>query len=227
MDKTSSKNWKRMAFKGGKVWVKLDEKGRPVEKGGKLFIKYKLDQDVEYFAGKKAVMELVGGAVPASSKPAAKKAPAEKSPPTKAQSAPLPDHLQDCIVIYTDGACSGNPGPAGIGVVLKYKENEKRISAYIGQGTSNIAELTAIFEGLNAVKNRSMPVRLFTDSAYSVGILVNNWKAQKNIELVAKVKNLMTKFKDLKILKVRGHADDPLNNLADQLAVDAIQGKEN
>ncbi len=210
-----------MAFKGGKVWVKLDGKGRPVEKSGKFSIKYKLEQDIEYFAGKKEVMELVDGDVPASSKPAPKKAPAKKI-----KAAPLPENLQNSIVIYTDGACSGNPGPAGIGVVLKYKENEKRISSYIGEGTNNIAELTAILEGLASVKNRSLPVRLFTDSSYSVGLLVNNWKAKKNVELVAKIKNLMTKFKDLKICKVKGHADDPLNNLADQLAVEAIQGRE-
>lgn len=210
-----------MAFKGGKVWVKLDEKGSPVEKRGKFTIKYKLDQDIEYSAGKKDVMELVEGEVPASSVPAPKAKPAKGK-----KSAPLPENLSNCIVIYTDGACSGNPGPAGIGVVLKYRDNEKQISRYIGEGTSNIAELTAIMEGLAAVKKPSLPVRLFTDSAYAVGLLVNNWKAKKNVALVAKIKNQMLKFKDLKIIKVRGHADDDLNNLADRLAVAAIQDKE-
>ncbi|MDI6795890.1 MAG: ribonuclease H [Desulfatibacillaceae bacterium] len=221
MDETGQKNWKRMAFKGGKVWVRLDEKGLPVEKGGKFSIKYKLDQDVEYSAGKKDVMDLVDGNVPAGSKPA----PKTKAAKAK-KAAPLPDHLQDCIVIHTDGACSGNPGPAGIGVVLQYKGNEKQISRHIGEGTNNIAELTAILDGLAAVKNRSLPVRLFTDSSYAMGLLTNNWKAKKNVALVAKIKNLMAKFKDLKIYKVKGHADDPLNNLADQLAVKAIQSKE-
>jgi ribonuclease HI len=76
------------------------------------------------------------------------------------------------IHVFTDGACSGNPGPAGVGVVLYYNEHKKEISKFIGNATNNIAELTAIKIGLEAIKStyRNLPVIIYTDSAYSLKI---------------------------------------------------------
>jgi ribonuclease HI len=127
------------------------------------------------------------------------------------------------ILIFTDGASSGNPGPAGIGVVLRFGKYEKEISEYIGLATNNIAELRAIQAGLLAVKKTDLPVRIFTDSRYAYGVLTLGWKARANNELVQSIKKKMTKFKNLKIVKLKGHAGDEGNERADLLATSAIK----
>jgi uncharacterized protein YbbC (DUF1343 family)/ribonuclease HI len=130
---------------------------------------------------------------------------------------------QYAICIYTDGACSGNPGPAGIGVFIRFKGHEKEISEYIGPATNNIAELKAIQIGLLSVKDRSVPVRLFTDSGYAYGLLVDDWKAKANTELVESVRKLIKQFRDLKLVKVEGHAGNAGNERADKLATEAVR----
>ena len=127
------------------------------------------------------------------------------------------------ICVFTDGAAAGNPGPAGIGVLLRYGKHKKEISEYIGTATNNIAELKAILAGLTAVKDPAKPVRLFTDSQYAFGLLVNNWKAHKNREIVDAIRKAMTRFKDLKIIKVKGHSGNEGNEMADRLATSAIK----
>jgi ribonuclease HI len=134
---------------------------------------------------------------------------------------------KDAICIFTDGASSGNPGPAGIGVLLRFGEREKEISKYIGTATNNIAELEAIRAGLNAVKNKALPVRVFTDSRYAYGVLVLGWKARKNQEIITSIKQMLSQFRDLKFIKVKGHAGIEGNERADLLATSAIeQGKD-
>ena len=130
------------------------------------------------------------------------------------------------ICVFTDGASSGNPGPSGIGVLLRFGEHEKEISKFIGEATNNIAELKAILAGLSALKNPDIPVRLFTDSSYAYGLLVLKWKPRKNQQLVESIRQMMTQFKDLKIIKVKGHAGHPGNEKADFLATSAIKKAE-
>ena len=130
---------------------------------------------------------------------------------------------KDKICVFTDGASSGNPGPSGIGVVLRYGEHEKEISQFIGNATNNIAELRAIEIGLSALKNKDIPVRLFTDSQYACGLLVLNWKPKKNLQLVESIKKTMATFNDVKIIKVKGHSGHPENEKADFLATSAIK----
>jgi ribonuclease HI len=127
-----------------------------------------------------------------------------------------------CICLFTDGASSGNPGPSGIGIFMRYKSHEKKISRYIGLSTNNIAELEAIRVGLMEVKNKELPVRVFTDSSYALGLLSKGWKPKKNQELVAAIRSLMKQFKDLHFIKVKGHTGHPENECADQLATSAI-----
>ena len=127
------------------------------------------------------------------------------------------------IKIYTDGASSGNPGPAGIGVLLIFQENTKKISRFIGHATNNIAELTAIKVALEELKRTDIPVRIFTDSSYSIGLLTLGWKPKKNQELVEEIKGLIRKFKDIGFIKVKGHAGIEENEIADKLAVSAIK----
>lgn len=127
------------------------------------------------------------------------------------------------IVVYTDGACSGNPGPAGLGVVLMAGARRKELSEYLGEATSNIAELMAVKRALESIKDPTRPVRLHTDSAYSIGVLSQGWKAKANQALIAEVRALMATFPHLKLIKVAGHAGIEENERCDQLARDAIE----
>jgi ribonuclease HI len=200
--------WKRMRFKKNKVWLAVDNAGKPVEKDGKVLIKYQLDQPHEYWVRTNHVKPIDADTVEAP------------MPAKTTQAVQAGDQKKVCV--FADGASSGNPGPSGIGVVLRFGKHEKEISEYIGVATNNIAELKAIQAGLSALKNRSLPVRIFTDSRYAYGVLVLGWKAKANNEIVESIKRMMKKFKNLEIVKVKGHAGDEGNERADFLATSAI-----
>jgi len=216
-------NWKRMQFKKNKVWVATDRNQRPVVKDGRVLIKYQLGQDYEYWVIKPI------NSIQSETKRSGGKKSAEKSqkklenrPKTKGK---LADSIKykDYICIYTDGASSGNPGPSGIGIVLRFGKLEKEISKYIGIATNNIAELEAIRTGLLAIKSTKLPVRIFTDSRYAYGVLTLGWKARKNQDIIKSIKNTLLKFNDLKFIKVKGHAGHEENERADFLATSAIK----
>ena len=203
----------------------VDSKGAPQLKGDKVLIKYQLKQDYEYWVKKSNVRPLDSpprNTADRSQKKTRRKKSAGNS--TASQSATWDDsELHNKICVFTDGASSGNPGPSGIGVLLRFGEHEKEISKFIGSATNNIAELKAIQAGLAALKNTDIPIRLFTDSNYAYGLLVLNWKPRKNQQLVDSIKKTMTKFKDLRIIKIKGHAGHPGNEKADHLATSAIK----
>ncbi len=198
-----------MRFKKNKVWLAVDNAGNPVEQNGKFLIKYQLDQPHEYWVRKSNIKAL-------------DTKPLKSQTPEKETGAEAPGGQEE-IWIFSDGASSGNPGPSGIGVVLRFGKHEKEISQYIGMATNNIAELKAIQTGLLAVKNTDLPVRIFTDSNYAYGVLALGWKARANKQLVRSVKKTMANFKNLKIVKVKGHAGDKSNERADFLATTAIK----
>ena len=139
------------------------------------------------------------------------------------------------VIIYTDGACSGNPGPGGWGSILMYKENKKEISGGKEDTTNNVMELTAVIEGLRLLKF-PCKVKIYSDSAYVVnaftqkwiyGWLKNDWKNSskepvKNKELWQELYNL-TKVHNVEFIKVKGHADNEYNNRCDELARNAIK----
>lgn len=110
-------------------------------------------------------------------------------------------------------------------MLLKYGEHEKEISKYIGIATNNIAELEAIKTGLLELKKTDMPVRIFTDSSYAYGLLALSWKARKNQDIVKDIRETISKFKDFKLIKVKGHAGHAENERADFLATSAIKNK--
>lgn len=136
-----------------------------------------------------------------------------------------------CIELFTDGACSGNPGPGGWGVVLRYNGYEKELSGGEKETTNNRMELTAAIEGLAALKEKCK-VRLVTDSKYVADGITkgwaeswrkNNWrKADKkpalNPDLWEKLLDLI-KEHEVTIEWVKGHAGHPENERCDQLAV--------
>ena len=211
--------WKRMQFKKNKVWVATDGSKKLLVKNGKVLIKYQLKQDYEYWVHE----QNVGPIDTEQSKTSVKKKPAQKR---KGKAKPFKEPIpNDTVCIFTDGASSGNPGPSGVGVLLKYGEHEKEISKYIGITTNNIAELEAIKTGLLELKKTDTPVRIFTDSSYAYGLLALGWKAKKNQTLVNAIRETITKFKDLKLIKVKGHAGHAENERADFLATSAIKNK--
>ncbi|OQY11118.1 MAG: hypothetical protein B6I30_07465 [Desulfobacteraceae bacterium 4572_187] len=220
-------NWKRMRFKKNKVWLATDRNQKPVVKDGRVLIKYQLGQDYEYWVNQKNIKSI--NSIQSKPERSRGKKSAEKSQKKLKtelkKNAEIPDSnlYRDTIRIYTDGASSGNPGPSGIGVVLCFGKHEKEISKYIGIATNNIAELEAIRAGLLAIKNTELPVRIFTDSGYAYGVLTLGWKARKNQAIIQSIKNTLLKFKDLKFIKVKGHAGHEGNERADFLATSAIK----
>lgn len=139
------------------------------------------------------------------------------------------------VTIYTDGACSGNPGPGGWGALLMYKDTKKEISGGKKDTTNNVMELTAVIEGLKLLKF-PCKVKLYSDSAYVVngfnqkwiyGWIKNGWKNSnkepvKNKELWQELYDL-TKVHEVEFIKVKGHADNEYNNRCDELARNAIK----
>ena len=134
------------------------------------------------------------------------------------------------IDIYTDGACSGNPGPGGWGVVLIYQENKKELSGYQPETTNNRMELFAAIQGLSALKE-SCAVNLYSDSSYLVNAFEKHWieKWQRNgwkTSTKSPVENqdlwrlmaIVVKKHEVEFIKVPGHADCEENNRCDALA---------
>ena len=138
------------------------------------------------------------------------------------------------VIIYTDGACSGNPGPGGWGSILMYKGNKKEISGGNKNTTNNIMELTAVIEALKLLKF-PCEVEVYSDSAYVVNAfnqgwiynwIKNNWKTSgkedvKNKEIWQELYEF-TKIHKIKFIKVKGHSDNQFNNKCDELARNAI-----
>lgn len=139
------------------------------------------------------------------------------------------------VTLYTDGACSGNPGPGGWGAILEYAGTEKELSGGEAETTNNRMELTAVIAGLSALKEPCI-VELYSDSKYVIDGLSKGWAAtwQKNGWKKADKKpalnpDLWEKLLELTTIHtlhyhwVKGHADNPKNNRCDQLAVAAAK----
>ena len=134
------------------------------------------------------------------------------------------------VTIYTDGACSYNPGPGGWGAILIYKRTEKIISGGEAETTNNHMELLAVIKALSALKY-ACEVTLYSDSAYVVNAVQNEWlyawfhngwktadkKPVKNKELWEELLSLLSKHR-VKFVKVKGHADNAYNNRCDEIA---------
>lgn len=141
------------------------------------------------------------------------------------------------VTAYTDGACSGNPGPGGWAAILIYRGTEKEMSGYEEMTTNNRMELTGVISALCAL-NQSCEVDVYTDSAYVCNAFqlgwISNWvrngwktaakKPVENRDLWEQLIEL-TKTHRVEFHKVKGHADNPYNNRCDKLAVDAYKNR--
>ena len=141
--------------------------------------------------------------------------------------------VTDAVEVFTDGACSGNPGPGGWGAVLRFEKHEKRISGGSSDTTNNRMELTAAIEALDALR-RPCRVRLSTDSTYvknGITQWLPNWKRRgwmtadrkpvKNVDLWQRLDRAALRH-DVEWIWVRGHAGHEGNEKADTLARSAI-----
>ena len=139
-----------------------------------------------------------------------------------------------CVTLYTDGACSGNPGAGGWGAVLLFGEHRKEISGGEKETTNNRMEISAVIEGLRQLKY-PCKVDVYSDSAYTVNAFLQGWvyawekggwkkadnKPVLNVDLW-KILLEQTRIHEVTFHKVKGHADNELNNRCDELAREAI-----
>lgn len=142
------------------------------------------------------------------------------------------DNKRKDVKLYTDGACSGNPGPGGYGAILIYNMVEKEVSGGEKNTTNNKMEITAVLEGLKLLKE-PCNVTVYSDSAYVVNSIekgwIYNWRKNnwiksdkskvKNIELWEELLRLMS-IHNVNFIKVKGHSDNEYNNRCDKLAVE-------
>jgi ribonuclease HI len=139
------------------------------------------------------------------------------------------------LIIYTDGASRGNPGPGGYGAILQYGGKTKEISAGYRRTTNNRMELMAVIASLKVLKKEGLSITVFSDSQYVVKAVqegwLKNWIAtnfkggKKNKDLWLEYADLASKH-NMKFKWVRGHADNIYNNRCDELATMAADGKD-
>ncbi len=142
------------------------------------------------------------------------------------------------IEIFTDGACSGNPGPGGWAAILKYKDNVKKISGFVPSTTNNRMEILALINALSILKE-SCEITVYSDSKYVVDSINKNWvlnwqknnwmkknKKVPNSDLWYTLLNLMKNHK-INFIWVRGHSGHPENEECDKMAVAEIRNNKN
>jgi ribonuclease HI len=142
--------------------------------------------------------------------------------------------MQNTIQLYTDGSSRGNPGPGGYGAILLFGNHRKELSQGYRLTTNNRMELLAVIAGLEAIKKNELPVIVFSDSQYVVNAVEKGWLknwvktdfkgGKKNKDLWMQYYDLAKKF-TVKIVWVKGHANNALNNRCDELATAAADGK--
>lgn len=237
--------WVEARLRGQKVLARANADGSLQSEGGRVEIRYRAADARAYRAGERN-LEVPAGAsvlpddhcVPAEAgdeKAAKAKSDGAAAPrsgraragmPTKLDAAkngvaPVPE---GSWVAYCDGACSGNPGPAGLGLVVVAPDGSVAAEGYeyLGSATNNVGELTAILRVLEAVPNDGKPLYVHTDSQYSIGVLSKGWKAKANGELVARVKEALGARPKTTLVYVPGHVGVTLNERADELAREAV-----
>ena len=239
---SESSFWRRSWFKNGKVWVECDESSQPIERDGKVIFAYKKGDQRTYSTALSRLRPIEGGSAeegaravpPSPSKAAGTKARASASTGGSKRG---DDQIfggsradvenPESIHLWSDGACSGNPGPAGAGTVLLFGDRRKEMSTWLGEGTNNVAELVAVLQGFEAIRR---PLRrglvVHTDSQYVIGVLARGWKVRANEALVASMREQLNSLGPVVWHWVRGHEGVELNERCDALARAAIERRD-
>lgn len=239
--------WISAQFKGKEVWAEVDESGAPLLNGTLRRVRYSPAAGAKLYTANAANVQSTGarpvtlpdGAAPEplpeggrAAGPASRgsgfgKAGTRTAAQATAAKVDAKQRIAalepDVVQAFTDGACSGNPGPAGSGCVVKLpggKLVERHKS--LGEGTNNIAELVAIGMALEVLRDegvdRKTRVAIFSDSSYAKGVLTGGWKAKANGVLIRKLKEAMAEWPNAELNWVAGHVGIPENERADALA---------
>lgn len=240
--------WVRSLFKDKVVWAEADVQGRPVVSGGRRTIRYSEAAGAKlYRAGAAGITEGPGGPVElpegtsADEGGAAPGARAGKGSGfgkagtrTQAQAVAAEadargriDAAAGSVRCFTDGACTGNPGPAGAGCRVEFPDGRVREESWaLGRATNNIAELTAVEMALEILDEERVPpgdaVVIFSDSGYARGVLTQGWKAKANVALIGAIKGRLRARSGARMEWVAGHVGIAGNERADRLASAAV-----
>ena len=206
----------RHRLRDADVWAKVDANGALVtDRDGRVEIVYKPVSGAKtYRAGARNLSAPSGPALDLVVGEAAPEKPAAGQP------SKIP---ADAIHIWTDGGAQPNPGPCASAAVIVDGEQRTEHTRYLGDGTNQVAELTAILMGLQQVEGRERAVIIYSDSQWSIDMLTKGWKAKKNVELVSELRGVCREFKDLRFVKVLAHSGIPLNERCDALVNDTIR----
>ncbi len=220
--------WVRASLHGKEVYARASADGSLAASGGRVDVCYRTGVSKLYQArasnlavppGAELLPDDTCAPEAAADKPAGE---ARAKAGAKGKKAHTPAAVPEgAVIVYADGACSGNPGPAGLGVVVLDGAARVEISEYLGTGTNNIAELAAIARALDEVPDATRHVVIHTDSSYAIGVLSRGWKAKANLELVATIRARLV-VRPARLVYVPGHSGVPLNERADELAREAV-----
>ena len=218
-----------MRLRGQRVLARCDERGELLVEAGRVEIRYKPHDGRAYRASARNLepgspdvlpdshCAPADAAAPRTAKRTARQAADTSHMPTE----PSPGET----LAYADGACSGNPGPAGVGVVLLVDGRRRELSEYLGNATNNVAELTGILRAAEEC-DPSKPLSLYTDSRYAIGVVTGGMRAKKNQALIAAVQAALRRLERYSLHHVPGHAGVELNERADELAVQAVRDRD-
>src|SRR6185295_9318442 len=185
--------WIEARLRGQKVLARARDDGTLDARGGRVEIRYRPNDGRAYQAGARNLEVVAGAPLLPDETCVAAEAPSDDAKAAKpkggggasAAAAPAPASIPGSWLVYTDGACSGNPGPAGAGLVVIAPDGKIREGyRWLGTATNNIAELTAIQLALEALPPDAPGAVIHTDSQYAIGILTKGWKPKANQELV-------------------------------------------
>lgn len=221
----------RCSFKGGLVWVRADEAGRIQADSGIVTMVYKPGARRQYTTLVDRVMVLEPVETVRAELPDPPETVVSATgvgggttvPGTPAKKRPVAIDDPVAIHLWADGACTGNPGPCGAGTVIIVGESRRELSTWVGMGTNNVGELTAVLQGLQAISRPvERPLVIHTDSKYAIGVLSQGWKAKANQELVAAAKASLVGLPQVEWHWVPGHSGIAMNERCDSLAREAI-----
>jgi ribonuclease HI len=217
--------WVEATLRGQKVLARTKSDGALDASGGRVEIRYRPSDTKAYRAALANLVIAPGARVHPDDaciegRTVTPEKPRQGEPLARADPSVLVDGRW---VAYTDGACSGNPGPAGSGMVVIAPDGKIHEGyEFLGAATNNVAEITAILRGVEAIPRAADVVAIHTDSKYAIGVLTLGWKAKANQELIRRTRDLLG-GRNVRLLYVPGHAGVPMNERADELAREAVR----